>query len=279
MTASSIVSCAHLMSLDKSAPVRQMANLLEARFVMTTSDRILAFDTEDEGLSAFYRMKFENVDYAPVLKDGVLFGYVNRKDLDGSIDTTCGKSSRELTELTKISPQTILENVLKLLINEPVLFVVENDDLVGIITRADVNKRAFRTLFYIVITELESLLANLVETHLPCTEYLHLAGEERAKEVLYNYWRAKAGNVETQLEQYLSFSDIFNLISRSKNRNVWQLLGYKSRRQVERLGTLVDLRNRVMHSTRLILDTETDVRRLSQEYTEICGLIERLKDI
>jgi len=108
-------------------------------------------------------------------------------------------------------PTTNLDDVLQRLTAGSFLFVVKNARLEGIITRADVNRRPFRTLFYVILSELESLLVKLIQSRLPCEKHLHLLSKERAKNVLYCCWKAKAGNVEISIEQYLSFSDIFHI--------------------------------------------------------------------
>ena len=265
------------MRQARLAHLRKMINLLQVHLIMTpVDDRFIAFDPEENSELAFSKMDSRNIDYAPLLRDGAFSGYVDIKDLAGVRGKTCRELAKEVTVKNKISPKARLGDVLKRLVDEPFLFVIKDKRLRGIITRADVNKHAFRTLFYIILSELESLLVDLIRIRLPCEKHLHLLSEERAKDVLYNYWRAKAGNVEISIEQYLSFSDIVNIILKSKDMEVWRVLGCTSKKQVKELSSLVDLRNRVMHSTRSLLDEENSIVRISRQYTKIWELIERL---
>ena len=260
--------------------LRRVTNLLQAHLIMTPQNRIVSFDPNEDAQPAFLKMsnQSENIDYAPIMKEGEIIGYVSRKDLAGIKGVTCGELAKEVAVKNKISPALSLDNVLKRLANEPFLFVTENKRVEGIITRADVNKRAFRTLFYIVLSELESQLLNLIQTLLPCEKHLQLLSEERAKDVLYNYWKAKTGNVEISVEQYLSFSDIINIILKSKDMVVWSLLGCASKKQADSLTSLVDLRNRVMHSTRSLLAREGSILRILQQYKQIWELLEYLRE-
>ena len=256
--------------------LRKMMSLLQARLVMTPEDQVISFDHSDDCQLVFTSMKSKNIDYAPILRDGAFVGYVSRRSLVDIVQKTCGELAKEATVRNIISPKFSLENVLKRLVDEPFLFVTENKCVKGIITRADVNKRAFRTLFYIVLSELESQLVNLIRTMLPCEKSLHLLSEERAKDVLYSYWKAKTGNVEISVEQYLSFSDLVNIVLKSKDMIVWSLLRFTSRKQAENLSSLVDLRNNVMHSTRSLLVREDSIQRILQRYEQIWELLESL---
>ena len=259
--------------------LRKMVNLLQAHLVATPmDDRFISFSPNEDAQFAFYRMDSRHVDYAPIMKNGDPTGYVYKNDLAFAIGKTCRQLAKQITAKNRISPKSSLVNVLERLVDEPFLFMVEHKHLRGIITRADVNKRAFRTLFYIVLSELESLLVNLIRIRLPCEKHLHFLSEDRAKEVLYNYWKAKSRNIEIAAEQYLSFSDIINIISKSEDMPVWLLLGCTSKKQIKNLNPIVHLRNRVMHSTRSLLDQEDSILRIWQLYTQIWELIEILVD-
>lgn len=260
------------------AYLRKMIILLQSHLVFTRVDdrNFVSFGPNEDCQLAYSKMDSSHIDYAPILKNSVPHGYVSRKDLANVRGKTCGEVAKEVTEKNIISPDLSLENTLKRLVDETFLFVVENRRLRGVITRADLNKRAFRTLFYIVLSELESLLLSLIRVMHPSEKYLHLLSENRAKDVLYNYWKAKAGNVEISVEQYLSFSDIVNIILKSKDMGFWPLLGYASKKEVENLGSLVDLRNNVMHSTRSLIDKEDSILCIEQQYTKIWELIENL---
>lgn len=267
------------MHQDKLSYLRRITNLLQAHLIMTPKNRIVSFDPNEDAQLVFSKMssQSENIDYAPIMKDRAIIGYVNRKDLACIKGKACGELAKEVSPKNKISPTLSLENVLMCLVDEPFLFVTKNKQLKGIITRADVNKRAFRTFLYIFLSELESLLVDFIRIRLPCEKHLNLLSEERAKDVLYTYWKAKAGNVEISMEQYLSFSDIINLILKSKDREVWQLLGCTSKKQVESLTSLVDLRNSVMHSTRLLLAGEDSILHIRQKYEQILKLLKDLR--
>lgn len=258
--------------------LRKTIHLLQASLAMTPmDDKFIAFGLEEKTELAFSEMGSKNIDHAPLLMNGAFNGlYVNRKDLTNVKGKTCIELAKKVNEKNKIPPNTNLADVLERLTDISFLFVVKNKHLEGIITRSDVNSRPFRTLFYIVLSELESLLVKLIQKRLPCEKHLHLLSKERAKDVLYYYWKAKAANAEISIEQHLSFSDIFHLILKSKDKIIWRLLGCTNRKQVAELKSLVKLRNRVMHSAQSLYDKENPIRNTSQQYKKIWELIEKL---
>lgn len=258
--------------------LRKMTGLLRAELVLTPKMNVISFHPTEDSESAFSKMAFANVDYAPVLSGSKIVGCLWKKDQSCSLGKTCGELARRVVRSNRIPSGLCLDVVFKRLVDEPFLFVMENRCLKGIITRADINKRAFRTLLFMILSELESWLVNLIHYRISCETNLHLLSEDRAKEVLYNFWMAKAGNMEIALEQYLSFSDIVNIIMKSNDNSCWQLMGYGSKKQVERLGSLIELRNKVAHSTRNLTEREDSILDIFQEYTKIWELLENLEE-
>jgi len=260
--------------------LRKMISMLPAGLVMTpVGEGLVTFDPEEKTELAYSKMESENIDYAPLLVDGAFGGYVRREDLIGVKGKTCKEFAKEPTSTSIVFPETDLEEVLKRLADGPFLLVLANQGLNGIITRADINKRPFRVLFYAVFSEFESHLVNLIRTRLPCEKYLYLLSEDRAKDVLYNYWKAKSGNSEIYIEEYLSLRDMISIIKASKDMKIWKILQCASKKDVEELHCLVDLRNAVMHSTRSLLEREDSVNSIVQLYAKIVQLIESLIDI
>jgi predicted transcriptional regulator len=261
------------------ADLKKMTNLLKAYLIMTRADsELIWFRLNDDCQMAFSKMDSNNIDYAPILKKGIPLGYVERNNLANNKRRISKRLIRPVTARNVASPESSLESVLKQLINEPFIFAIKNNHLMGTITRADVNKRAFRTLFYILLSEFESLLVNLVRNRLPCNKNLQLLSEDRAKDVLYNFWKAKSANVETCIEQYLSLSDIINIISKSNDTTSWLWLGFKSKEELKSMVPLIDLRNCVMHSSRSLLDREDSITSVDRCYTQLWELIENLSE-
>lgn len=259
--------------------LRDIANILKVNLIMTAvDDKFVLFHPYDDCRTALQKMG-ERIDYAPILENDQLVGYVNRERLARSSGKLCKDVMDSLDSVDCVSPDTTIESVLDLLSDKPFLLVTEEKRLLGIITRADLNKRAVCILLYAALCELESCLVDLIKSNFPKSEYLKgILSIDRAKEILYYYWIAKMGNTEVSIEEHLCMGDVVNIIQKSKNRNILEALGYQSRKQSEELSSFVDLRNRVMHPERTLLRDENPVSVVRQKYRRILELLEKLEN-
>lgn len=259
--------------------LKNITGVLKVNLIMTAVDeKFVLFHPHDDCRTAFQKMG-ERIDYAPIVEDGRLLGYVNREKLASFPEKLCKDVMENLDVNDCVPPDTTIEKVLDLLSDKSFLLVTKEKSLLGIITRADLNKRAVCILFYAALCELESHLVDLIKPYFPKSEYLkEILSEDRAKEILYDYWIAKMGNTEVSVEEHLCLGDVVNIIQKSKNRNLLESLGYHSRGQSEELSSFVDLRNRVMHPERNLLSDENFVSDIRQKYRRILDLIEKLEN-
>lgn len=259
--------------------LKNLADILKVNLIMTTvDDKFVLFRPHDVCQTALQKMG-EIIDYAPILENDQLIGYVKREKLVSFPGKLCKDVMDNLDSDDYVSPDTTIESVLDLLSNKPFLLVTEGKRLLGIITRADLNKRAVCVLLYAALCELESCLIDLIKSNFPKSEYLkEILNIDRTKEILYHYWIAKMGNTEVSIEEHLCMGDVVNIIQKSKNRNILEALGYQSRKQSEELSSFVDLRNRVMHPERTLLRDENPVSDIRQQYRKIIELVEKLEN-
>jgi len=257
--------------------LRDIASILKVNLIMTAVDeKFVLFHQHDDCRTALQKMG-ERIDYAPILEDGRLLGYVRREKLASFPERLCRDVMENLDASDCVSPDTTIEQVLDLLSFRPFLLVIKEENLLGIITRADLNKRAACILFYAALSELESHLVDLIKSRFLKSEYLKdILSEDRAKEILYHYWMAKMGNAEISVEAHLSLSDVVNIIQKS-NRNLFEALGYLSKSQSEELSSFVELRNRVMHPERTLLSDENSVSDIRKKYQRILELVEKFE--
>lgn len=259
--------------------LKDIADILKVNLIMTAvDDKFVLFHPHDDCRTALQKMG-ERIDYAPILEDDQPIGYVKREKLASFPEKLCKDLMDNLDSGDCVSSDTTIENVLDLLSDKSFLLVTEEKRLLGIITRADLNKRAVCILLYAALCELESRLVDLVKSNFPKNEYLKgILSEDRTKEILYQYWIAKMSNTEVSIEEHLCMGDVVNIIQKSKNRKILEALGYQSRRQSEELSSFVDLRNRVMHPERTLLRDENPVSNIRQQYRRILELVEKLEN-
>jgi predicted transcriptional regulator len=259
--------------------LKDIASVLKVNLIMTSVDeKFISFHPDVDCGTALQKMG-ERIDHAPILEDGRLLGYVKREKLGNFPEKLCREVMENLDANDYVSLDTTIEKVLDLLSDKPFLLVTQEGSLLGIITRADLNKRAACILLYAALSELESALVDFIKSRFLKSEYLKdILSEDRAKEILYHYWIAKMGNTEVSIEQHLCLGDVVNIIQKSKNGRLLEALGYNSRGQSEELSSFVDLRNRVMHPERTLLSDENSVSDIRQKYRRILELVEKLEN-
>jgi len=174
------------------------------------------------------------------------------------------QSSREYRPLNEewlISQDTSIPHLLDLFVRmgQQAYLVVHQQQIVGIVTPADLNKLPARVYVYHVIGGLEMALAERIREMYRNNpdEVLQLLGN-RAPHVRDSQGETTTGNVEVDDVYYLDLSDLVTVLQKSDALRV--KLGYTSRKAAEKaLGGIVDLRHRVMHTVRpLILKQRGD---------------------
>jgi hypothetical protein len=161
-------------------------------------------------------------------------------------------SSQPLTHEWLVSNDTGIVDLLNLFVESgrPGFLVFRRQEAVGLVTPADFNKLPARVCLYNLIAELEVALVAFVSSmqqfHPALSEEISLAVEDR-KRLL------KSGDADVEPAQLLCLSDFVNIIV--KQEILRKPLGFQSRTKAEDLlNGLVDLRNRIMHPTRQILE-------------------------
>ncbi|MHB0859171.1 MAG: CBS domain-containing protein [Anaerolineae bacterium] len=129
------------------------------------------------------------------------------------------------------------------------LLVLFGQDIVGLVTPADLNKLPARAYFYQVIGALEVALARLLQVcyHDDPDALLALLGAKRRRQIENEAANLAVGNADVDPVHRLYFSDLITCVAKSEECRA--RLGYDSRRSAqEDLGGLNKLRNCVMHA-------------------------------
>ena len=257
---------------------RQIAPFLTVRMMMTPKSELCIFKSEDSVSCALSVMKENNYDVAPVETDGVLDRFVEKEKLMGKPGSLiCDKVAQFITIKHIVSEHTSIENLLSLFCQQDFFFVIRQGEVAGIITYADLNKRVVKTLFYLLVSELEELLIKLIKHRFPKIEdCLKYVSPKRRKELQKTLIEAKKGNTEISMEHYLCLSDIMTIIS--KDVELIKSFGFTKSQARKILNPLVELRNRVMHQRPLITSKEEKVK-LKEKYDILRDLTQRARNI
>jgi hypothetical protein len=149
-------------------------------------------------------------------------------------------------------------------------FVLEGNNLVGLVTYSDLNKSPVRALLFILISKFEFLLLQEIKSHYKdALSWFNKLDSSKQKKIKCNFESKKKADVDTVIEDCLNLGDMVCILETDENFRA--MVGYSSRSSCEReLGGLDDLRNRTMHPSDSLIDCYEDVTKLK-------GRVERLQ--
>lgn len=161
----------------------------------------------------------------------------------------------------------------------PFYFLVkENEEVTGLITIANLNCVQARAYVYALLAELEAEFARLVQT---CVKSADDPLDEesvvrRSPDAAYGlYMKERALGLDRHLVEYLTLS---NLAAVLKEGDAFQLLGASSKKQLdEMLKPVIQVRNRVAHPVRSLIEHPDCVDQLWSAITTAEVLLDRLQ--
>jgi len=232
----------------------------------------------------------KNFDQAPVLlDDNSILGGITTKRLKHLLE-----SGKELLKtdndirLNEIYSPCSLIRLLQFFSEHSFGFVcaVSDDDetgrtyhmVLGLITISDLNKHYVRSLIYILLSKLETLIATFIKTLSDPSEWLDKMNEQSLVRVL-GYWElSKRRNIDTGPIEACNISDLLNIISR--NKKLRRKLGYLSRKDFDDVtGRIPMLRNSIMHPVRPMVINLKEVINLRETMERVMELVTRLEDL
>ncbi|MFN6465326.1 MAG: hypothetical protein RMZ41_026385 [Nostoc sp. DedVER02] len=222
-------------------------------------------------------MQAQNFDVIGVETGDIISGYVERSSLIQDKEGKCGDYQRVFHPKELIAISTPLMKLLPILQQTPRLFVLDCNQVSGIVTCGDLQKAPARMLLFGLVTLLEMNLLRLVRIHYPQDSWKKVLKPERL-EVAQRLWReSQERNEATDLLDYLQFCDKRELILNQPE--LLQQLGLKSKRFGERfLKSAEQLRNRLAHAQNLVSGSSwTELISLAKEMETLLILCEEVE--
>jgi hypothetical protein len=189
--------------------------------------------------------------------------------------------SETLTDRWLVSSDTAIPDLLQIFLESgrPGLFVFQRQDVVGLVTPADLNNLPVRVYLYFLIGEVELALTLQIRSHFAAApdQALQMLSAKRRGELEKAIVDLTEQNVDVDPLHLLRLSDVINIAA--KHESLRSQLGFSSRRAVEKaLGGLNDLRNRTMHPVRpLLARIPEDMERLQRYGQQAGDILRRLE--
>jgi len=181
----------------------------------------------------------------------VIAGYVERSHLNSGKFAKCGDYQQVFHPSELIASSTPLMKLLPILQQTPRVFILDCNQISGIVTCGDLQKAPVRMLLFGLVTLLEMNLLRLVRLYYPQDSWQKVLKSERV-DAAKRLWReSQLRNEATDLLDYLQFCDKRDLIL--DHSELTQRLELKSKRGAERFFKSAEqLRNRLAHAQDLV---------------------------
>jgi len=210
-------------------------------------------------------------DLIPFIDGGQIAGFVERKELESKMVEPITSSVRPLTSKLIVSADTTFPELLGVIQQNRFAFVNSSNDIVGLVTLADFNKRPVRILLFGLMMELELQMLKCVKSKLSGEEARSVLDGD-AIQVNDAYAQSKKDGVDVSWYDNLDLHRIMELFEGSARLR--SLLKCTDAGQVRgEFGFLVDLRNRICHPENVLV---RDAGELAYQWDRLTGAIQLL---
>lgn len=200
-----------------------------------------------------------------------IIGYVEKKE---SIQASINAPKRfDLHDL--ITPNTDLKVCLKFLEKRSYLFVMDQSEVTGIVTKADRQKPAVRMMFFGIITVFESQVASLIHERYPKDSWKSCLSEGRMDKAKNQYKELIEKNLEVELIHSTHLCDKTAIILKSSEL-LKEITDLEKKEARSLFYQLEQLRNSLAHAHSLQhWFEEKNVVKLAEDIDEITRNIEK----
>jgi hypothetical protein len=232
----------------------------------------------DDPSTVLETMQQQNYDIMPIQRNAKFIGYVERNSLDKT--TPVERVLQQINLDVVVSANTYIHEMIRLFQRSKFFFINRANDLIGLVTYADLNKIPVRVWIYILINKLEYVLLQLIKSYYPDSSWMNELTDDRQKKITDRFNDKKKEDVETSLEDCLNLSDMIDLVER--DRKLRSLMGFTSKKTSKKqFSGLNTLRNRTMHPSTSLITNYDSVKTLNQRIERLqhaTTLVKRLND-
>jgi len=245
--------------------LEEVADSIQVRHIETPAAELFSTAPDLSSADVGRVMLERGFTQAPVVDGAGISGFVLRRDLIES-DEAVGLRTRGLGQDVLVSADTPLGGLLPLLaqvrFREPAFyFVLEGHVVTGLVTRSDLNKESARAYFFVRLASLERSFNERVRRAYPDDGYLGFLGADQREKIRRRHRQASSLDLDVPMACYLDFPDLLKIVGRTPeirmdlgvtNEEVW----LTTTQQFD------ELRNRVSHAPRDILDSKLGIEQL-----------------
>lgn len=204
---------------------------------ISTEARVEDLDSYEAAIDEFEE---EHWTYIPMPEDGKYY------------NTNKEGEPEDLADAQFIESDLHLLDVMEKLVDHPFL-LIEQDDGYEIIHLSNLNKREVKDFLYPLLSELAEELAYRIEDYYENSEDMFGMVNEFT---LGTWFKARQDDVELHIAEFLTLGNMIGILK--GHDPLKDKCGFEDDNAVDKLGGIEELRNKVMHGNRtLVNDQET----------------------
>lgn len=256
--------------------LEQVQDTLTIDALMTAKEELVTLDRSEQSSKVQETVRELQINQVPVVEGGSVIGLLVAIDHED-------RTLPDAEEFERISPEwlvsadTSIRKLIDILDDEqhPARFVFQENQVIGLVTYADLNKALARTALYLLISRLEIKFAQLLNHyHKDVEELLPNLSENREKEVRERRKEMSSQDVAIDLTEYLFLTDLFRIVG--KEPDLYEALGFQSRSKFDDATSGInELRKRVAHPVRFVVEGVDAVGRINRRCRRVKTLLRR----
>jgi hypothetical protein len=252
-----------------------VSNALTAKHLSTSLEGAETVQAGERAGTAATRLG-KAFDQAPVRDGDEVVGFALTAELTKSPRANVRTLMHPLQAEVVLSPDTPVRDVLPILSRHGFAFVREGDSIDSFVTPSDINRQAGRAHFYLLVAALEVALSDLLRRFAKGRDqsaFLNYLPRDGRFTVECRYLAAERDGLDVDYVTYMEFSHLLKVVGHidelrrpldASTRTEWE----------KKVGSLPDLRNDVMHSTREFLSPTRAVSDLREKQDLIIQLLD-----
>ena len=251
-----------------SGALGEVQRSLTVRMIMTPRVDLKTCRREDNARQLAEENKNQQFSYIPVTDDGEIIGIYNAERWLGdkkspAPDREIGDDYSPLSENFCVTEGTTIVDFMRTASEHPVLFVAHENKIVGLVTLSDLQKLPARVALFSIITELEMVISNRIQTIYPDPENWLNILRERRRELQCKIDMVKKNNNFVNEVVLTQIYDKLNIIKHDRCR-----FGLSDEYSNSFFNRIKKLRDKVAHGN-YYSETPTDAQA-------VCSLVSKI---
>jgi len=218
-------------------------------------------------------MEKYDYDVVGIRQNGTVIGYVKRSDLQDGI---CENYIVPFDPSELILDTTPLIEVFKILHNHSSLYIVYLNEIVGIVTKGDLQKSPARMWLFSLISLLEMQLLRLIRGFYPHDSWKGYLKQSRIDEAQKIFDDRKVKNESLDLADCLQFCDKRDIFLKSEA--IQKSIGVESKTATKKLlEQAEEIRNNLAHAQDIITGFWPEIVEIAEKIETLLDQCERAK--